>query len=515
MAVNEAVHSGAALQTRHRGLLIFAVMGASFIQFLDATIANVAIPHMQTSLNASQDSVTWVLTSFIIAGAVATPVTGWLADKFGSRNLFLAAVAGFILTSMLCGISVNLTQMVIFRIFQGICAAFIGPMSQSVLLDISGPHEQPKVMTMWSMGVVIAPICGPTIGGWLTESYNWRWVFYINLPIGIPTLIVMWWLLPSRPIKPRRLDMLGYGLFAFSLATFQLMLDRGQHADWFDSWEIVIELLLAISAFWIFLVHMVTAKSPVFDRALFRDRNFATAMSFMIVMGMVMVAISALLPPMLQSIYGYSVLDTGILLAPRGVGTLLTMMAAPRLVRKVSPRWLICAGFAIITYSMVQMMDWTLEMDSTPIIVSGFVQGVGMGFLFMPLNLVAFATLPPHLRTDGSSLLNLLRNLGASVGISLITTLLSRNIQTSHADLGAHITPYSIPGLDPSSAERMGTYGQAALQMMDYEINRQAAMIAYLDDFKLMAFVVALAIPLSMFLKSPGPPLSRPHLPAD
>jgi DHA2 family multidrug resistance protein len=503
MAASEAIAGQAALQTRHRGLLIFAVMGASFIQFLDATIANVAIPHMQTSLNASQDTVTWVLTSFIIAGAVATPITGWLADRFGSRNLFLAAVAGFILTSMLCGTSVNLTQMVSFRIMQGICAAFIGPMSQSVLLDISEPQDQPRVMTIWSIGVILAPICGPTIGGWLTESYNWRWVFYINLPIGIPTLIIMWWLLPSRPIRPRRLDMFGYALFAFSLATFQLMLDRGQHADWFDSWEIIIELLLAISAFWIFLVHMITAKNPLFDRALFRDRNFATAMSFMIVMGMVMVAISALLPPMLQSIYGYTVLDTGLLLAPRGIGTLLTMMMAPALVRFIQPRWLICAGFAVITYSMNLMMGWTIEMDSTPIIVSGFVQGIGMGFLFMPLNLVAFATLPPHLRTDGSSLLNLLRNLGASVGISLITTLLSRNIQTSHADLGGHITPFNIPGLDPSSAERMGSYGEAALQMLNLEVNRQAAMIAYLDDFKMMAFMVALAVPLSLFLRSP------------
>lgn len=509
MQADDSRHDGAALQTRHRGLLIFAVMGASFIQFLDATIANVAIPHMKTSLNASQDSVTWVLTSFIIASVVATPITGWLADRFGSRNLFLAAVTGFVLTSMLCGISANLTQMVMFRIFQGICAAFIGPMSQSVLLDISAPHEQPRVMTLWSVGVILAPILGPTIGGWLTQSYDWRWVFFINLPVGIPTLIIMWWLLPSRPIRPRRLDMLGYGLFAFSLASFQLMLDRGQHADWFDSWEIIIELLLAISAFWIFLIHMVTAKNPLFDRALFRDRNFATAMSFMIIMGMVMVAIAALLPPMLQSIYGYSVLDTGLLLAPRGVGTLLTMVLAPRLVRIISPRWLICAGFAIITYSMTLMMDWTLEMDSTAIITSGFVQGIGMGFLFMPLNLVAFATLPPHLRTDGSSLLNLLRNLGASVGISLITTLLSRNIQTSHADLGAHITPFNIPGLDPSSAERLGSYGQAALQALDLEINRQAAMIAYLDDFKLMAILVALAVPLSLLLRSPPPSTIR------
>jgi len=508
MEDNSPQQGEAALKTRHKGLLVFAIMGASFIQFLDATIANVAIPHMQTSLNASQDSVTWVLTSFIIAGAVATPITGWLADRFGSRNLFLGAVAGFILTSMLCGASVNLTEMVIFRILQGMCAAFIGPMSQSMLLDISAPHEQPRVMTIWSAGVIIAPICGPTIGGWLTESYNWRWVFYINLPIGIPTLIVMWWLLPSRPIRPRKLDMFGYGLLAFSLATFQLMLDRGQQADWFDSWEIIVELLLAISAIWIFFVHMIWTKNPLFDRELFKNPNFATAMGFMIIMGMVMVGISALLPPMLQTLYGYSVLDTGLLMGPRGIGTFISMLAAPKLVQFVNPRWLIASGFALAAYSLVQMMDWTLDMDSGPIIISGFVQGLGMGFLFMPLNLIAFATLPPRLRTDGSSLLNLMRSLGASVGISLITSQLSRSIQISHSDLGAHITPYTLPGIDPSTADRLGTIGQSGLRILDLEINRQAAMIAYLNDFKMMAVLVAIAVPLSLLLRSPPPRLA-------
>lgn len=495
-------NSSPRLSPRRRGLLIFAIMGASIIQFLDATIANVAIPHMQTSLSATRDSVTWVLTSFIIAGVVAIPITGWLADKIGARRLFLFAVSGFILASMLCGASTNLTEMVIFRIFQGIFAAFISPLSQTVLLDISTPEEQPRVMTYWSVGIMIAPILGPTIGGWLTESYNWRWVFYINLPVGLPALAVMWWLLPERPPRPRKLDMFGYCMFAFALAALQLMLDRGQQKDWLDSWEIIILMMLAVAGFWIFLVHMVTTKNPLFDLTMFRNRNFATVMSFMIIMGMVMVAIAALLPPMLQNLYGYSAMDTGLLLAPRGLGTLIVMALIPQFMKVFDSRWLLSFGFALVTFSLYQMTGWTLEMGPTPILVSGFIQGIGMGFLFMPLNLMAFATLPPHLRTDGSSLLTLLRNLGASIGISLITTMLSRNIQISHSDISANVTSFSLPGVDPASADRLGTYGQTALQLLDLEMNRQAAMIAYLNDFKMMAFMVALAIPLALLLKS-------------
>jgi EmrB/QacA subfamily drug resistance transporter len=240
-------------------------MGASIIQILDSTIANVAIPHMQTSLGATIDSVTWVLTSYILASAVAMPAAGWLSDRVGSRHLFLFAVAGFIVTSMLCGIATNLTQMVLFRILQGICAAFIGPLSQTILLDINPPEKAPRAMQIWGMGIMTAPIMGPMIGGWLTENYNWRWVFYINLPIGIPTLLLLWWLLPSRPVTDRKMDVFGFAMLALGLASLQLMLDRGQHEDWFESWEIIIELFVTISAFWMFIVHSMTTKKPLFD----------------------------------------------------------------------------------------------------------------------------------------------------------------------------------------------------------------------------------------------------------
>lgn len=509
-AVGDDCADVAALPTKHTGLLMVAVMGASTIQFLDATIANVALPHMQTSLGATLDSVTWVLTSFIIASAVATPITGWLADRVGSRNLFLAAVTGFIIASALCGLATSLTEMVLFRIIQGIFAALIGPLSQSIMLDINRPSQHARAMAVWGMGVMVAPIFGPMIGGWLTESYSWRWVFYINLPIGIPTLIVLWWLLPTRPITRRQLDYLGYILFAGGLAALQLMLDRGNGEDWFDSWEIVIEAALCVSLLWMFIVHVFTAKSPLFPRRLLTNRNFTTALAFMLLMGLVLIAISALLPPMLQNLFGYSVYDTGLLLAPRGVGVLISMMIAARLIRLVGPRALVGTGFSITAVSLWHMTGWSATMGWEEFALTGLAQGLGMGLCFMPLNVMAFATVPPHLRTDGAGLLNLFRSIGGSVGISAITTALAMNIQTSHADLAAHVTPFNIPGVDVSSIDRLGEIGAGALAAIDGMINQQAAMIAYLDDFWLMAVTVTCFVPLVLLMKNPKGMASAP-----
>ena len=497
-----------AYPVKNKALLTIAVMGATIIQILDSTIANVAIPHMQTSLGATMDTITWILTSYIVASAVAMPITGWLADRIGSRNLFLAAVAGFILASMLCGIATSLTEMVAFRIFQGVCAAFIGPLSQTILLDINRPSEAPRAMSIWGMGIMIAPILGPMIGGWLTENYNWRWVFYINLPIGIPTFAVLWWLLPSRPINRRQLDRFGFAMLAIGLATLQLLLDRGQQEDWLQSWEIIIELLVVLAAFWIFVIHQITTRRPLLERLLVTDRNFFISLNMMLLVGLMMFGIFALLPPMLQNLYGYSVYDTGVLLAPRGGGILLAMFIAAKLTGKIDPRLIIFSGFLITAASMWIMTTWSLQMDWHWVVYTGLFQGFGMGFVFIPLNGVAFSTLPMRLRTDGSALLYLFRSLGGSFGISIMTTMLARNMQTSHEDLASHITASSMNAIDPSAADRLGTLGEAALQLVNLEVNRQAAMIAYLDDFKLMMILLIIISPLVFFLK-PAKPASR------
>lgn len=500
----------AALPVKRTGLLMVAVMGASTIQFLDATIANVALPSMQNSLGATLDSITWVLTSFIITTAVATPIAGWLADRLGSRNLFLGAVAGFILASALCGLATSLGEMVAFRVLQGMCAAMIGPLSQSIMLDINRPSQHARAMAVWGMGVMVAPIFGPTIGGWLTESYSWRWVFYINLPIGIPTLVILWWLLPSRPLNRRQLDYLGYVLLAGGLAALQMLLDRGNGEDWFSSWEIIVEAALAASLLWMFIVHTATARSPLFSRNLLTNRNFVTALAFMLLLGLVMVAMSAMMPPMLENLFGYSVIDTGMLLAPRGVGVLISMTIASRLIAYVGPRALVGTGFAIAAASLWHMTGWSGTMEWHQFALVGLVQGLGMGLCFMPLNMVAFATIPPQYRTDGAGLSNLFRSLGGSIGISAISTLLARNIQTSHADLSAHITPYNIPGIDVSSASRLGDTGQGMLSALDGIINQQASMIAYLDIFWLLAITVTCFVPLVLFMRDPTQTTAAP-----
>ncbi|MDF2493124.1 MAG: EmrB/QacA family drug resistance transporter [Sphingomonas sp.] len=503
-------HSAAALaegkpllETRHRWLLTIGIMGAMIMQILDTTIANVALPHMMTSLGATVDTVTWVLTSYIVATAIALPATGWLSDRLGSRNLFLIATAGFIIASMLCGIATSLEEMVIFRVFQGVFAAFINPLSQTSMLDINAPENAAKAMSVWGMGVMVGPIMGPVLGGWLTESYNWRWVFYVNVPVGIATFAILWFLLPSRPKARRSFDYAGFIYLGVAVAAFQLMLDRGQSEDWFDSWEVIVEGLAALAFTWLAIFHFATAKKPLFDRALFRNRNLVTGLMFMLVVGISTMAPMALLPPMLQNLFGYPVIDTGMMMAPRGVGVLFTMWLAGRLMGKVDTRIVIMAGLIIFGISLRQMAGYSLEQDYWPVVTAGFVQGLGMGLVFMPLNAMAFATLDGRYRTDGSSLLNLFRSIGQSAGISMVTVLLARNTQTSHADLAQHVTGTVVSGFDLNMLRGLGTISDAAMTMIDGMVNKQAAMIAYIDDFYLMSWISFGAVPLVLLLQKP------------
>lgn len=495
------------LKSRHTGLLMAAVMAISVCQFLDLTIANVALPHMQTSLGASMDTISWVLTSFIISGVLVLPLTGWLSDRFGSRNLFLGASLLFVLASMACGAATSLTQMVIFRAIQGAASAFIGPMSQTIMFDINRPSKQAQAMSLWGMVVMIGPISGPFLGGYLTETLSWRWVFYVNLPIGIPALVILWWLLPSRPRVARQLDIAGALLLGGALVALQLMLDRGQHKDWFESPEIVVELLFACCALWMFGVHSWFVRHPLFKGELVWNVNFMGGLLFMVILGVVNVGLSAVLPTMYQNIYGYDVMDTGLLMAPRGIGVLLTMVVTNRLMHLVDNRILITLGYTICALSLWLMTTWSLEMDWRLIGLCAFVQGLGLGFVFVPVNMVAFSTLPPNYRTDGSTLMTLFRNLGSSFGIAVIVTTLSRNMQTSHADIAGSVTSYNLPAVDPlATAAQLGEYGDAALTVLNDEVTRQAAMVAYLDNFYLMFWMVLAVAPLAFLFKRPQLP---------
>lgn len=495
------------LEVGNRGLLIAGVMLASVLQLIDATIANVAIPYMRTSLGAAPDTITWVLTSYIIASAVFLPITGWLADRFGSRRLLIGSVIFFVLASVLCGTAQNLEEMVAYRAIQGVAGAFILPLGQAAMLDITPRSRHAQMMGIWGAGVVLGPIVGPVLGGYLTEYWNWRWVFFVNLPIGAVALAILLAELPSRPIRKRRFDLLGFALIGIGLASLQLLLDRGPHVDWFASGECWIYLLVSLSCAWMVVVHLATGDHPLFERAIFQDRNMVVAMLFLLVVGFVMFAAMALLPPMLQGLFGYDAIDTGIMLMARGVGVIVSMQVAAQLMRKgVDTRAMVACGFVGTAYSFHMMSGWSLSVGEWEIFISGIVQGLGIGLVFIPLNTLAFATLPPHYRTDASSLTNLARTVGSSVGIAIMAYLLSRNTQIAHSDLAGTVDHSATSVIDLGTVDRYQEFGDAGLRMLDIEVNRQAAMVAYIDDFYMMMWLTLAVIPLVLFLRKPARP---------
>jgi MFS transporter, DHA2 family, multidrug resistance protein len=501
-AAGGPMSSASAVEVKHRGLITLSIMAATIMQVLDTTIANVALPSMTGDLGASQDTITWVLTSYIVASAIMTPVTGWLADRLGKRELFLISIVGFVATSLACGIAWSLPSMVLFRLMQGVFGAAIVPLSQTFLLDINPREKAGQAMAMWGAGIMVGPIIGPTLGGWLTESYNWRWVFLINLPVGALALAGCLAYLPKVPRKRRSFDMAGFALLSLAIGSLQLMLDRGGEVDWFSAMETWIYLMITLSGFWMFCVHILTKEHPFLEPQMFRDRNFRIGLIFIFVVGIILLASLALLPPMLSRILGYPVITTGMVMAPRGVGTMISMLVVGRLVRKVDPRALVLAGLTLTAISLYEMTGFTPQMDSWPIIRSGVVQGLGLGLVFVPLSTIAFATLEPRFRADATSLFSLVRNIGSSIGISLVTAALTRNVQVNHAELGAFIQPYN-----PVMAQAYPTAvtgNQTTLQMLDGLVNVQAAMISYVDDFYLMMWVTLLAMPLAFVLRRPA-----------
>jgi DHA2 family multidrug resistance protein len=442
----EAVgHTADAYESKFElGIILMCSMAGTLMQALDTTIANVALPHMQGSLQASRDQITWVLTSYIIAAAIMTAPVGWIASRFGRRNFILVALSGFTITSMMCGAAQTLDQMILFRLLQGAFGAALSPLSQSIMLDLYPPEKRGNIMAIWGMGVMLGPILGPTLGGWLTESYNWRWVFYVNLPFGIAAVTgIFFFFKDSARDESMRFDWSGFLFLAVGLAALQLMLDRGTDKAWFESGEIVLEALIGGTGLYLFFVHMMTARTPFIPPKMFNDRNFFSALFMMFVVGAMMLASSALLPPFLQNLAGYTVTDTGLLMAPRGIGTMIAMMFAGRLALRIDPRVLMTVGMAMIEWSVWDMSAWTPQINETRLIWVSIVQGLGMGFVFVPLQLVAFATLPGYFRTDGSALMNLVRNIGSAIGVSITTTVLAYSVQQNHNLLAHACSPFN------------------------------------------------------------------------
>ncbi len=485
----------------HRGAVTVSIMLATVMQALDTTIANVALPHIQGSLSAAADQITWVLTSYIVAAAIATPLTGWLAGRYGRKRVFLLSVAGFTVASALCGMAASLTEIVLFRLLQGLCGAALVPLSQAVLLDINPPEKHGSAMAVWGAGIMVGPILGPALGGWLTDNYNWRWVFYINLPVGLLAFLgIAAFIHEHRRSEPQRFDFFGFATLSLGVGALQMMLDRGELKGWFGSSEIWAEAVISVLGFYLFVVHTATCRTITFlNRVLLRDRNFVTGTIFIFFVGVILYATLALLPPMLQELFNYPVTTTGLVTAPRGMGTMAAMILVGRLIGRVDIRLILLFGLGMTGFSLWQMTHFSLQMGMAPIIVSGLSQGIGLGFVFVPLSAVTFATLDRHLRTDGTSIFSLMRNIGSSLGISIVEALLTENTQVVHASLAEHLRP------DNPWAQGLGlqTATAAKLALLNARLTEQAAMIAYLDDFKLMMAIAIGVMPLLLFLRTP------------
>ena len=497
-------------EVANRPLLVVSIMLATVMQVIDTTIANVALPDMQGSLSATQDQVSWVLTSYIVAAAIATPATGWLAGKFGRKHLLGIAIAGFTFASVLCGVAQDIGQMVLFRVLQGIFGAALVPISQSTLLDVFPREKHGAAMAMWGMGVMVGPILGPPLGGWLTDHYSWHWVFLINVPVGAVALFGVLASLPADDTRDVRFDLRGFAFLAAGIGALQLLLDRGEQQDWFGSLEIQIELAVALLGFYLYWVHWRTAQRPFLDLGLLRDRSFFAGNLFIFVIGIVLFATMALLPPYLQNLMGYPVVTTGLLMAPRGVGTLVAMMTVGRLLaRGVDARALILAGLLLTIVSLWQMAHFNADMPAAPVVWSGVIQGLGLGLVFVPVSTVAYSTLAPSVRTEAAGMFSLVRNIGSSIGISLVTTLLSRNTQVNHAELASRLTPYAGVPMPPG----WNLADPHSLAAINGEVTRQASAIAFLNDFWLMMLLTAAAIPL-LFLFRRARVVAAPALPA-
>lgn len=489
----------------HQGFITLSVMLATIMQALDTTIANVALPHMQGSMGATQDQISWVLTSYIVAAAIFMPLTGFLTARLGRKRVFMWSVVGFTITSMLCGAAQNLDQIVLFRLLQGIFGASLVPLSQSVMLDTYPREQHASAMAMWGVGVMVGPILGPSLGGWLTEYYNWRWVFYINIPFGLLAWLGLATFVQETPIdRSRRFDLFGFALLSLAIGALQMMLDRGQTLDWFASREVVIEAMLAGLAFYLFVAHIFTADHPFIEPGLFRDRNFSIGLVFIFIIGVILLATMALLPPFLQSLMGYPVLDVGLVLAPRGVGTMIAMLTVGRLAGKVDVRYMIFTGLALTCFSLWEMTGFTTDISSWDIVRTGIVQGLGLGFIFVPLSTISFSTLAPRYRNEGTALFSLMRNIGSSIGISVVITYLAQRIQINHAAFADYINPFNLALKQAVEAGTFNLTTPQGLTSIDSLVNQQAATLAYLQDFRLMMWVTLLAAPLVVLLRSPA-----------
>src|SRR6478752_6791530 len=486
-----------------RNMVTICAMTATIMQALDTTIASVALPYMQGTLSASQDQINWVLTSYIVAAAIMTAPVGWIANRFGRKRIFIICSGGFTIASVLCGLAQDINQMVLFRLLQGVFGAALVPLSQSVMLDYYTLQERAKAMSIWGMGVMMGPIMGPSLGAWLTETYSWHWVFFVNLPFGAITVLgLIVFMDETKKDISLKFDWFGFAALAVAIGSLQLALDRGEQLGWLESNEIIAEFIIAAVGFYYFFAHSFTTSRPFIQFALFKDRNFVGGCVFMAVMGLVLFSTMALSSPFLQNVIGYPIITAGLLLASRGCGTFVAMMLVGRMMRYIEARTLIISGLSITALSLYYMTAWTDQTGVSEIVTISIFQGFGFGLVFVPLSTVSFMTLPGHLRTDGTSMLTLMRNVMSSVGISVVIAQLTEGTRRTYAILNNHVNPFNhaLQMPDVSGMINLGTDKGRA--MADVMINLQAQIIAFSHDYQLVMLFILCSIPLAIMIGS-------------
>ncbi|HEY5305298.1 MAG TPA: DHA2 family efflux MFS transporter permease subunit [Pseudolabrys sp.] len=496
-------HSASMSPKTRRMLITVCAMTATIMQALDTTIANVALPYMQGSLSASLDQINWVLTSYIVAAAIMTAPVGWMADRFGRKKLFIICVTGFTIASFLCALAQNIEQMVLFRLLQGMAGAALVPLSQSTLLDAYSLQERGSAMAIWGVGVMLGPIMGPTLGAWLTDNYSWHWVFLINLPIGVFTVIGMLLFMEETKTQEHlRFDWFGFLALAVGIGSLQLMLDRGEQVGWFGASEIWIEMIISIVGFYYFFAHSLTTPEPFVRFEMFKDRNFVSGCIFMVIIGVVLFGTMALVTPFMQTVLGFPIQTAGLLLGTRGVGTLLTMLMAPRLMKFFSTRTLILFGLLFTGGTLYYMTGFSLDVTQRMIVITNIIQGVGLGLLFVPITTAAFLTLPGNLRNGGTSILTLVRNIGSSVGISMVIANLTDKTIEMHARIVEGVTPFNNALQMQDVARNLNVNSNQGRAMLDGLVTQQAAIIAYLNDFKLLMILTLAMIPMILIIRA-------------
>jgi DHA2 family multidrug resistance protein len=506
--------------TEHRQInpwiIAVSVMLATFMEVLDTTVVNVSLPHIAGSLSASIDEATWALTSYLVANAIILPMTGWLASVFGRKRLLMISVVGFTTASFLCGLAPTLGSLIFFRIVQGATGGALQPLSQAVLLEAFPPRDRGKAMGFWGLGVVVAPILGPVLGGWLTDSYSWRWVFYINIPVGVASVVMTKLFIFDPPYlrqERRRVDYWGIGMLAVGIGTLQFVLDKGQEADWFASSLISGLAVVSAVTLVVLVIHLLRTDDPVVDLRVFKTRSYAVGVFLMTIVGFVLYGSLVLLPIMLQTLLGYPSLQAGIAMAPRGIGSFFMMPITGVMTGRFDARKLLTIGLVIGGGTLLWLSYLNLQSGYWDIFWPQLVQGAGLSLLFVPLTTVSMDPVPREKMGNATSLFNLMRNIGGSIGIATTGTMIARDQQRVTATLGSHVSAY-----DPASQNMFlqlraafvaagsdaVTATERAYAAMFGMLQRQAAMVSFVGLFQLLGVVFLLLIPLVLLMKRPG-----------